>query len=218
MKWTRSLRTGAVAFVAALATVGCIKSDQKIAIAADGSGTLVLTATFDSSKMAELKAMFDAIGGGPGGPAPAPTPTPAPTTPGDGAGMAEPAMGDAPKPEEKKKDENGFAKHMSKEEVEKQLKKTEGNTLTAHSLESKDGKETVHMEIAFTISETNGIKAEDGAKANWVVDWKALTGADKTKKDAAVMKLTFKGEGLDWKPFSYKPDPQAAAAEFGFGR
>ena len=281
MKWTRSLRSATLGFVAILATAGCVKSDQKIAIAKDGSGTINVTFTSDTSKLNDIMEVVKAmIPQAPAAPAPAP---------GGDAGMGDAAMGDAAMGDEKPKEESVVHKRFSKEMIEKQLKTTEGNELKEHSIETKDGKDVVHMLIAFkslenlcksgalvnlavnlvknedgsytltldakagmgsgdgadgmdmltamlptfepmlsgmafktevaipgSIIETNGAKSEDGTKATWNVDWKAVSGADTTKKDATIMKVSFKGEGIDWKPFSYKPDVMALAGKLGF--
>lgn len=278
MMWTRTLRTGAIALVAALATAGCIKSDQKTAIAKDGSGTLDMKMSFDVSKMKEMTEMFKGM---------MPQPEAPPAMTGEPAMEGDPAMG-----EEKKKEDDGFSKNFSKEEVEKQLKKTEGNELKEYTAENTDAKQTVHMVVAFksfenlcktgvmgnlavtlvknedgsyamtldakggqgagagggdaggmdmsamapmlepflggmefkteltipgTVVETNGTKSEDGTKVNWTVDWKALSGADKDKKDATKMTVSFKGDGIELKAFSFKPDAEAAAGKMGFG-
>ena len=73
------------------------------------------------------------------------------------------------------------------------------------------------LTVPGTIVETNGVKSEDGTKVNWTVGFKDMVGADKTKKDVTSMKVTFKGEGVELKPFSYKPDPAKAASKFGMG-
>ncbi len=269
MRWTRSLRVGFLAFVAALTTTGCVKFDEKATIAKDGSGSITLNFVVDVAKLKELKDTFAAF-------------MPAPQAP--------PAMEDEPAMGEPKKD--APPSPYGKEAMEKLLKQTEGNELKEHSIALADGKETVHMLIAFksfenlcktgalislavtlvknedgsyamtldpkagyggasgggggememlagmlpmlepivgglefkaelavpgTIVETNGTKSEDATKATWTIDWKAISGADKTKPDAATMKVSFKGEGIDIKPFSYKPDVMAMGAKFGLG-
>lgn len=67
---------------------------------------------------------------------------------------------------------------------------------------------TLEIKEAITlpgeIVETNGTKSEDGSTVSWKIGFKELMGG----KGANLMKVTFKGEGLDLKPFSYKPDPK----------
>lgn len=282
MKWTRSLRlaTVASACVAALATAGCIKSDDKTTLAKDGSGSVDVTITIDMSKIKEMKDMFGAM---------MPPSTPPPAMEGEPA-MAEPA---APK-------EDDLSSQFSREEVEKDLKKYEGLELKDYSNETKDGKQVVHMVIAFkswenlcksgatgnkaitltkgedgnytivfdamggqgpgadakggaeaggadagammegmlpmlegfmgglefksaitlpgAIVETNGTKSEDGLSVAWSMAWKDIAASIKDKKkDGTLMKVTFKGEGVDIKPFSFKPDMEKAGGKMGLG-
>ena len=281
MKWTRSLRLAALASacVAAFGTVGCIKSDDKTTLAKDGSGSVDVTITVDMSKIKEMKDMFGAMM--PQTPPPAATP-----------GMeGEPAMGEPAAPKE-----DDFSTQFSREEVEKDLKKYEGLELKDYANETKDGKQVVHMVIAFkswenlcksgatgnkaitltkaedgsytivfdamggqgpgadagagadaggmdmsamlpmfepflsglefksaitlpgTIVETNGTKSEDGATVSWAMGWKEIAAAMKEKKkDGTLMKVTFKGEGIDLKPFSFKPDMEKAGGKMGLG-
>lgn len=282
MKWTRFLRlaTVASACVAAFATAGCIKSDDKTTLAKDGSGSVDVTITIDMSKIKEMKDMFGAM---------MPPSTPPPAMEGE-PGMAEPA---APK-------EDDLSSQFSREEVEKDLKKYEGLELKDYSNETKDGKQIVHMVIAFksweslcksgatgnkaitltkgedgnytivfdamggqgpgadapggadaggpdagammegmlpmlegfmgglefksaitlpgAIVETNGTKSEDGLSVAWSMAWKDIAGSIKDKKkDGTLMKVTFKGEGVDIKPFSFKPDMEKAGGKMGLG-
>ncbi len=286
MKWTRSLRLGALASacVAAFASVGCIKTDDKTTLAKDGSGTVDVTITIDMSKMKEMKDMFSAM---------------MPQTPpaAEPAMEGEPAMGEPAAP---KKEDDGFSSQFSREEVEKDLKKYEGLELKDYKTETTDGKQVVHMVIAFksweslcksgatgnkaitltkgedgnytivfdamggqgpgaggaggadaggadagammegmlpmlegfmgglefksaitvpgAIIETNGTKSEDGATVSWSMAWKDITASIKEKKkDGTLMKVTFKGEGIDLKPFSFKPDAEKAGSKMGFG-
>ena len=60
------------------------------------------------------------------------------------------------------------------------------------------------LTLPGTIVETNGTKSEDGMTVNWKVGFKDLTSG----KDANLMKVTFKGEGLELKPFKFAPDLQ----------
>lgn len=73
------------------------------------------------------------------------------------------------------------------------------------------------LTLPGTIGETNGTKSEDGKKVSWTIGWKQLSGADKEHKDATTMKVTFGGEGVDLKPFTFKPDAEKAASKFGVG-
>ena len=267
MKWIRSLRVGAALSALALvfSTAACMKTDEKVALEKDGSGTIDQTIVIDTSKIKELMEMFKGM-----------MPQPEP-------GMGEAGMGD-----EGKKDDD-ISKGFSKEEIEKQIKEHEGLELKDYSHETKDGKDHVHMVIAFksfeqackagmmgssavnlvknedgsftlsldakagkggeggadsggmeqmmpmlepylsgfemktqltfpgAITDTNGTKSEDGKQVSWTIGWKQMSGADKEHKDATSMKVTFKGEGVDWKPFSIKPDAEKAASKFGFG-
>lgn len=62
------------------------------------------------------------------------------------------------------------------------------------------------MEIATSITlpgaitETNGTKSEDGMTVSWKMGFKDLIGGK-----AGPQKVTFKGEGLELKPFKYTP-------------
>jgi hypothetical protein len=58
------------------------------------------------------------------------------------------------------------------------------------------------LTVPGTIVETNGTKSEDGSTVTWKVGFKEIFGA----KDAGLMKVTFKGEGLELKPFKYVPN------------
>lgn len=68
------------------------------------------------------------------------------------------------------------------------------------------------------IVETNGTKSEDGLSVAWSMAWKDIAGSIKDKKkDGTLMKVTFKGEGVDIKPFSFKPDMEKAGGKMGLG-
>jgi hypothetical protein len=58
------------------------------------------------------------------------------------------------------------------------------------------------LTLPGTIVETNGTKSEDGTTVSWKIGFKDVV-AGKT-----TMKVTFKGEGLELKPFQTKPDPR----------
>ena len=60
------------------------------------------------------------------------------------------------------------------------------------------------LTLPAAIVETNGTKSEDGLTVSWKVSFKDLTAG----KGANLMKVTFKGDGLDLKPFKYAPDLQ----------
>ena len=75
------------------------------------------------------------------------------------------------------------------------------------------------LTLPGTIGETNGTKSEDGTTVSWTMAWKDIVKAvAEKKKDGTLMKVTFKGEGIDWKPFSYKPDVEKMSAEAGLGQ
>ena len=72
MRLIRSLPAAAFALVVAgaFAQTGCIQSDAKTALNADGSGTQTDTMSIDIQKIKDLMEMGKAFGGGgPGGPA-----------------------------------------------------------------------------------------------------------------------------------------------------
>jgi hypothetical protein len=54
--------------------------------------------------------------------------------------------------------------------------------------------------VPGTIVETNGTKSEDGSTVSWKVGFKDVFGGK------GVQKVTFKGDGLDLKAFTYVPD------------
>ena len=58
------------------------------------------------------------------------------------------------------------------------------------------------LTLPGSIVETNGTKSEDGMTVSWKVGFKDLMGG----KGANLMKVTFKGDGLEIKPFKYMPD------------
>src|SRR5207247_4686897 len=58
------------------------------------------------------------------------------------------------------------------------------------------------LTLPGSIVETNGTKSEDGMTASWKVGFKDLMAG----KGANLMKVTFKGDGLELKPFKYMPD------------
>jgi hypothetical protein len=59
------------------------------------------------------------------------------------------------------------------------------------------------LTVPGTIVETNGTKSEDGSTVSWKVGFKDLFGG---AKGAGIEKVTFKGEGLELKPFKYTPN------------
>lgn len=75
------------------------------------------------------------------------------------------------------------------------------------------------LTVPGTIVETNGTKSEDGATVSWAMGWTEISTAMKEKKkDGTLMKVTFKGEGVDLKPFSFKPDMEKAGSRMGLGK
>lgn len=64
-----------------------------------------------------------------------------------------------------------------------------------------------------TITETNGTK--DGeSTVSWAFNWKSMMDSMKEKKPASWV-VTFKGEGIELKPFKYKPDAEAMGKKYG---
>jgi hypothetical protein len=279
MSTLRRLCAPATVVVAALAVSACMKQDEKTTLAKDGSGTVSMTVTMDTSKMKELKEMFSAM-------MPAPE-APAPTTPTTPGMEGEPAMeGEPPAP---KKEDSLLPDDFKKEQLEKELATQPGLKLEQYEVEKTDTTETVKLKISFTswenlckagaagskavtltkaedgtytiafdsmggqdmggegaqgaemmlpmlepflsgmemkmaitlpgaITETNGTKSEDGLTASWSMGWKDMVAAMKEKKkDAMTAKVSFKGEGIDLKPFTFKPDASKMAGKAGFG-
>lgn len=74
------------------------------------------------------------------------------------------------------------------------------------------------MEIATTltlpgaITETNGTKSEDGSTVSWKLGFKDIIASK-----GGGEKVTFKGEGLELKPFKFVPDTEQAKEMFGGG-
>ena len=59
------------------------------------------------------------------------------------------------------------------------------------------------LTVPGTITETNGTKSEDGSSVSWKFGFKDLTAGK-----PITQKVTFKGEGLELKPFKFTPNPE----------
>ncbi len=71
------------------------------------------------------------------------------------------------------------------------------------------------LTVPGTITETNG--AKDGeSSVSWAFNWKSMMESMKDKKPASWA-VTFKGEGIELKPFKFKPDAEAMGKKFGGG-
>lgn len=67
------------------------------------------------------------------------------------------------------------------------------------------------LTVPGTIVETNGTKSEDGSTVSWKFGFKDITAG----KGGGMQKVTFKGEGLELKPFKTLPDVDEMKDMFG---
>ena len=168
MRLIRSIPAATFALVVAgaFAQTGCIQSDAKTALNADGSGTQTDTMSIDIQKIKDLMEMGKAFGGGsPGGPGGG--------APGGGAGPAIPDMDI----------EKGMDAAFTEDEIRKQMKEIPGVEIKNVKTEKKDGKRTVMTEIAFKDFSTLGkgnqstavdlVKNEDGT---WTLTYDSMGG------------------------------------------
>lgn len=65
------------------------------------------------------------------------------------------------------------------------------------------------LTLPGTITETNGTKSEDGASVTWKVTWEEI----KKGGNVPAQSVTFKGAGVELKPFSVKRDKDEAAPD-----
>lgn len=68
------------------------------------------------------------------------------------------------------------------------------------------------LTVPGTIVETNGTKSEDGSTVSWKIGFKDMFGG---AKGAGIAKVTFKGEGLELKPFKHVPNVGEMKEMFG---
>ena len=72
------------------------------------------------------------------------------------------------------------------------------------------------LTLPGTITETNGTK--DGeSSVSWTMNWKSMMESMKDKKSAS-WSVSFKGEGIELKPFKFKPDTDAMGKKMGGGK
>jgi hypothetical protein len=159
MRLTRSLPLAALALLvgAALASTGCIQSDAKTTLLADGSGSSTDSVSIDIQKIKDLMEMAKAFGGN------------------------EPGMGG---PEVPDMDiEKTMDAAFTEDSIRKQMKEVPGVELKNVKSEKKDGKRTVTTEIAFadfsSLGKVNGQSAVTLAKnddGSWTLTYDALGG------------------------------------------